>query len=60
MSLTWSWRWLGNEAIATRVIYSESEKAGASSASMLGMPMNILHQVSHVSVTVALPDMEQV
>ena len=32
----WSRRWPGNEAIGTRV---KSEKAAASSASMLGTPM---------------------
>jgi len=35
----WSGRWPGNEAICMLVIYSESEEAAASSASMLGMPM---------------------
>ena len=39
-SITQSGRWPGNEAIGTRVIYSESEEAPASSASMLGTPMN--------------------
>jgi len=32
-------KWPGNEAIGTHVIYSESEEALASSASMLGTPM---------------------
>jgi len=32
-------RWPGNEAYGMRVIYSESEEAPASSASMLGTPM---------------------
>jgi len=34
-----SGRWPGNKAIGTHIIYSESEEATASSASMLGMPM---------------------
>ena len=38
-SITRSGRQPGNEAIGTRVIYSESEEAAASSASMLGTPM---------------------
>jgi len=38
-SVTRSGRQPGNEAIGTRVIYSESDEAPASSASMLGMPM---------------------
>jgi len=39
-SITWSGRWPDNKAIGTRVIYSESEEAPASSASMLGTPMH--------------------
>jgi len=38
-AITQSRRWPGNEAIGTNVIYSESEEAAASSASMLGTPM---------------------
>ena len=38
-SITWSGRRPGNEAIGTRIIYSESEKAAASTVSMLGIPM---------------------
>jgi len=38
-SITWSRRQPGNEAVSMRVIYSESEEAAASSASMLGTPM---------------------
>jgi len=38
-SCVWSGRQPGNEAISTLVIYSESEEAAASSASMLGTPM---------------------
>ena len=38
-AITQSGRWPGNEAIGTHVIYSESEEAAASSASMLGTPM---------------------
>jgi len=38
-SITRSGRRPGNEAIGTCVIYSESEEAPASSASMLGTPM---------------------
>ena len=37
--ITWSRRQPGNEAVSMRVIYSESEEAAASSASMLGTPM---------------------
>ena len=38
-SITLSGRWPGNEVIGTRDIYSESEEVAASSASMLGMPI---------------------
>ena len=38
-AITQSGRWPGNEAIGAHVIYSESEEAAASSASMLGTPM---------------------
>ena len=40
-SVTRSGRRPGNEAIGTRVIYFENEEAPASSASMLGTPMQI-------------------
>ena len=39
-SSTRSRRQPGNKAIGMRVIYSESEEAAASSASMLGTPMH--------------------
>ena len=38
-AITQSGRWPGNEAIGTHVIYSESEEAAASSASVVGTPM---------------------
>ena len=38
-SIARSRRQPGNEAVSMRVIYSESEEAAASSASMLGTPM---------------------
>ena len=38
-SITQSRRWPGNEPISMHVIYSESEEAAASSASMLGTPV---------------------
>ena len=41
-SITWSGRRPGNEAIGTCVIYSESEEAAASFASMLGMSMMLM------------------
>jgi len=42
MPIMWSGRWPGKEAIGTHVIYSKSEEAAASSASMLGMPMSLM------------------
>jgi len=44
-AITQSGRWPGNEAIGMHVIYSESEEAAASSASMLGTLMTIQHFV---------------
>jgi len=50
-----SGRWPGNKAIGTHIIYSESEEATASSASMLGMLMGSMHDHGSIPILVGIP-----